>query len=507
MAVFRVFALVVLVNYGSAVLQHSEQSSQANHLRASAKHPQTQGEPDFSVTQEVLQNDGDASYTITVTVGGQQLQAIPDTGSFDLLVFGSFCKTGCGPVGKLYNQSKSSSFQKGTVSTMHQFGSGDAWSSESYDEVISGAVKAESQVFWQVYSADMPILALGDFQAILGLGPPDSSLKMALEDAAQVEKEVKYLLAAGGVITEAQKKIANNYIQLAEHAKTARSIAADFDLRSYSICLGRASGSPGALVWHDVAPESRPVNMFRTIEMQDDMFWSAKLEYVALGSMRTSSGIEKRTPLGCGQRPCKAIVDSGTSLIVAPREALWQVEDALQKWRALSGNCTDLSTLPNLEFMMGGMPFSLPPSSYVGDLSGDWSLLDPKLQSFLPHLDAQIMSLRTERDRDSQPYDSCVPLIMIMDSAPGEDQQWILGMPFFRQYYTTFTLSPGVTEWRRKAKSMSFALADSHCRPTVDKLLQQGHADEQQRLSIDVSKIRVPHHAMRKRPELPRAEA
>jgi len=499
-----IIALAMLAAFGPAASLHKTERSQVLRGQANARQPTDATSAAAQSVQE-MHNDGDASYTITVSLGGQNLEIIPDTGSFDFLVFGTHCKMGCGPVHRLYNDSLSSTYEKGSAYTLHQFGSGDAWSSESYDTVTSGPAKSEHQVFWEVYDADMPILESGDFQGILGLGPPESSVMIALRDASDVQQEVNYIKSAGGKVSPRQKKIANNYFTLADHAKAARSVAADFGLKSYSICLRRSSGSPGSLIWHDMAPEQRPANMFRTIQSKEgDLFWSAKLEHVELGPLPSALEGQSRTQIGCGQGEgsCTAIVDSGTSLIVAPRDAAWKVEDALRKWRALSGNCTDLSTLPNLEFTMGGMPFVLPPQSYVGDLSGDWSELDPKLQGFLPHLDAQIMKLRTERDSDSQPYDSCVPLIMIMDSAPGEDQQWILGMPFFRQYYTTFTLAQGETEWRRKAASMSFALADSECRPTMDKLLQQRNLDDQQRMRIDVSKIRVPHRVTRKKPEI-----
>jgi len=501
---FSIIALAMLTAFSPAASLQKSKLSQVLQRQPNASQAANESSPRQSVQE--MHNDGDASYTITVSLGGQNIEVIPDTGSFDFLVFGTHCKEGCGPVHSLYNDSLSSTFEKGSAFTLHQFGSGDAWSMESYEKVISGPASSERQVFWEVYEADMPILEEGGLQGILGLGPPESSVLIALKDASDVREEVEYIKRTGGSISPRQKKISDNYLKLAEHAKTARSVAADFGLKSYSICLRRSSGSPGSIIWHDVAPERRPANMFRTIQAKEgDLFWSAKLEHVQLGPLpRANEDHSQRTQIGCGEgeSSCTAIVDSGTSLIVAPRDAAWKVEDALRKWRALSGNCTDLSTLPNLEFTMGGMPFVLPPQSYVGDLSGDWSELDPKLQGFLPHLDAQIMKLRTERDSDSQPYDSCVPLIMIMDSAPGEDQQWILGMPFFRQYYTTFTLAQGETEWRRKAASMSFALADSECRPTMDKLLQQRNLDDQQRMRIDVSKIRVPHRVTRKKPEI-----
>eukprot|EP00448_Togula_jolla_P008284 CAMPEP_0170604242 /NCGR_PEP_ID=MMETSP0224-20130122/19319_1 /TAXON_ID=285029 /ORGANISM="Togula jolla, Strain CCCM 725" /LENGTH=542 /DNA_ID=CAMNT_0010929133 /DNA_START=64 /DNA_END=1692 /DNA_ORIENTATION=+ len=488
------FLLLQALRRSAAVMTSSSAVQQAN-LRSS----QTQ---DWS---QVLNNIADAAYTMTITVGGETIEAIPDTGSFDLLVFSSDCKSGCGPVKRLYNKSASMGYEKGQLSNMHQYGSGSAWSMESYDIVSSGPMWAHHQLFWEVYSADMPILQVGDFQSILGLGPPDSSVTMAEKDAEEVRQELDYLRSLGEV-TPAQEKIANNCFELAKAAKNARSLLTRFDLHSFSICLGAESGSPGRIVWKDRPPQEWPVNVFRTIEMQEgdgDLFWSAKMEYVALGAMPQGHSGAKRTPVGCMDGACTAIVDSGTSLIVAPQEAAWKVEEALEKWRALSGNCTDLSSLPNLEFMMGGIPFSLPPESYVGDLHGDFSNLDPALRRFLPHLERHT---RLSSEQSYPEYDTCTPLIMVMESGFGERPQWILGMPFLRQYYTMFTVGPGSAPWRRSAKSMSFARADASCQPKhPEELLQEQEQKvhgQERRMRIDVAKLRLPHWATRKRPSL-----
>jgi len=429
------------------------------------------------------------------------MEAVPDTGSFDFLVFGSKCQTGCGPVDNLYNQSKSGSFHKGETYTLHEFGSGDAWASESYDVLKVGPLQVEKQLFWQVYSADMPILRSGDFQGILGIGPPESSVTIALNDAKEVRKEIKEIEKYGQV-TPDQQKIAENYFALAKHAKKAVSVAANLDLESFSICLGRRSGSKGYLVWHDTAPQDRPTNMFRTVPVQEGLFWAAALESVQLGALPGASDGQHSTPIGCSDGPCTAIVDSGTSLLVAPSSAAWQVEEALDKWRALSGNCTDLSSLPNLEFKMGGIPFTLPPESYVGDVSGDWEKLDPDLRRYLPHFERKMQSLKS--GSEFQGFDACTPLLMVMDSSFDNVPVWILGMPFFRQYYTTFTLGPGPEPWRRSAKSMSFAHSDAKCKPVAaEQLLREAEApSEERRLRIDISKLRIPHWVKRKAPSL-----
>eukprot|EP00448_Togula_jolla_P028552 CAMPEP_0170618794 /NCGR_PEP_ID=MMETSP0224-20130122/27153_1 /TAXON_ID=285029 /ORGANISM="Togula jolla, Strain CCCM 725" /LENGTH=504 /DNA_ID=CAMNT_0010944801 /DNA_START=66 /DNA_END=1580 /DNA_ORIENTATION=- len=449
-------------------------------------------------SRQLMHNNGDVSYTISMVVGNQTIEAVPDTGSFDLLVFSSLCKFGCGNPKFLYNRTQSLNFEHGQNYQEHSFGSGKTMSYEAYDTVRAGNLWSKRQLFWEVYSADMPILIDLNFQAILGLGPPSSSIEIAVQDAREVKHELDSLPGATS-LSAGQTRLATHYYEIADLAKKARSVAASFQLQSFSICLGRSVGSPGVIVWHDLQPEERPVNVFKTVPLKGGLFWSAQLENVALGALPSGQD-DSKTSLGCSDVACTAVLDSGTSLIVAPQQAVAQVNEALTKWRALSGNCTDLSTLPHLEFEMGGSLFRLPPESYVGDLSGDVSKLDPDVRRFLLHLQSpnqtRLSALQGGRDHHSV-FDACTPMLMVMDQDPSRPPQWILGMPFFREYYSTFSLGQAKLPWRRQAMSMSFAKAGPDCYPADSDVQMPDEALRQtRRMRIDISKLRVPRWAL-----------
>merc|ERR1711879_906613 len=90
----------------------------------------------------------------------------------------------------------------------------------------------------------------------------------------------------------------------------------------------------------------------------------------------------KAKKVGCYNGNCSAVIDTGTSLIVAPTEMANKIFDAMKEWIEAGGTCDDLSKLPDLEFNLNGKPFSLPPDLYVGTLEGE---LEEDMREFMPH--------------------------------------------------------------------------------------------------------------------------
>jgi len=129
--------------------------------------------------------------------------------------------------------------------------------------------------------------------------------------------------------------------------------------------------------------------------------------------------------LGC-THGCDAIIDSGTSVIAAPSFAVRQVAEALTQ---LNSNCSNLEALPDLVFKLGGHTFSLPPSSYVAEVIGD---VPEYLKAKMPFLGSSKRA--------------CELMIMDMGGITEGGEMWILGVPFFRKYYTTFELGSSLAE-------------------------------------------------------------
>jgi len=259
--------------------------------------------------------------------------------------------------------------------------------------------------------------------------------------------------------------------------------------------------------------------------VKGDLYWSATLSNVKLGAnidIGTSEFNMDGYHLGCNPlmgENCSVVIDTGTSLIVAPARITEMITRLIDKWQDEGGDCDDLSSLPDLEFEMNGKPFSLPPTSYVGTMSGE---PQSDLKALLPKVFGE--------KRENSPYGNrgnCVPLIMALDADSQLGSLWILGMPFFRKYYTSFQfetqaipemptpIGMGGTSSQihltrdprnLRAATMAFSVQDLKCRPGIKPEAEvaakkkAGFIGKHRRgppvkaqLHIDASKLRVPH--------------
>eukprot|EP00747_Dinoflagellata_sp_TGD_P124462 gnl/TRDRNA2_/TRDRNA2_173990_c3_seq20.p1 gnl/TRDRNA2_/TRDRNA2_173990_c3~~gnl/TRDRNA2_/TRDRNA2_173990_c3_seq20.p1 ORF type:complete len:439 (-),score=53.76 gnl/TRDRNA2_/TRDRNA2_173990_c3_seq20:72-1388(-) len=287
----------------------------------------------FSANQpyrQRLNNFRDVRYTADLEIGGQSLQALIDTGSFEVLVLSDACKT-CGKA-KSYRKNASSTYKNSTGRLVTQkFDSGSVKSVEGFETVQVGPYSAIDQAFWEVIEAQMPILQSSSrFSAILGLGPPKSA-NMLVTKNAEVE---------------------------AGQRPSRRTLVQNLGVSTYSMCLGRKPGSPGYFVWNDINPAIMP-SVFTRIPVVGAMHWGVDLRNVRLGHQPWEmTSVESR--LGC-QNGCGAIVDSGASLITVPEVVVQQVKAAIRV-----NNCSSVEALPDLVFNFGGHEVSLPPDSYIG---------------------------------------------------------------------------------------------------------------------------------------------
>mmetsp|Transcript_53966 Transcript_53966/g.150071 ORF Transcript_53966/g.150071 Transcript_53966/m.150071 type:complete len:540 (-) Transcript_53966:72-1691(-) len=443
-------------------------------------------------TRQVLDNLGDVQYTANIYVGEQKLKAIVDTGSFELLVFGQNC-TMCGSPRKLYDHTKGSGYSSSGFTQQHNFGSGTTDSVEARDTVVVDGLRIKAQKFWEVVDADMPILDEDSFQAILGVGPPRSALKFAKHEAQEVHKQYHDYIKTGQTVTEQVRNVVKHYDDAVVHAKNGTSVAENLDLASVSICLGQKSNSKGYFTWDDHAIQTTP-EKFVHVNVVGEYYWSASIGSVEFenASMQHTHGrpMQADNLIGCADANCSAIIDTGTSLLVAPSDFVHSVYTLVDSWAQDGGTCDDLSKLPDLHFTLNGVPLSLPAESYVGQIEGD---VHDEVAKFMPMLFRQTRGLGDLKS-------SCQPLIMTMDAVSQFGPMWILGMPFFRKYYTSF-------EFRRlkgarfpDAARMAFAVADEKCKPGM-RPPNTAHAKDraelqterrQAQLRVDASKLRVP---------------
>jgi len=417
----------------------------------SAQRSQIGGGKRVSSVQQDLVNHDDMEYTARITVGGQELNVVVDTGSYDLLVFSNKC-TACGTDG--FDSSKSDSFSSGGLIVDHRFGSGTCNSTDAYDDVLLGELVSNHQSFWQVEEANMPVLAKMNFQGVLGVGPPNAAVQKAKDDAMAAKYMHKHDLE-------------QHYAELIEHAESTSSLASSLGMETFSFCLGSAPGSLGTVLWQDSTPEERGDASFITVPVEGEAYWATKLQNVKIGDKQFGTD---------GSDGGMAIVDTGTSLIAAPAKVVDMVSEMLASLPGLDDECSDVSSLPNIEFNIGDGILSLPPSAYAGKIVGD--LASSEVDG-LP-------SLLQKRKSGG-----CGSTLLKMDIRSEQGDVWVLGMPFFRKYYTTFQLD-GATSSRPEAKSISFTEHDGDCRPTTSSFLQLDQNKKHQTFSVDPSMVKVP---------------
>jgi hypothetical protein len=247
-----------------------------------------------------LTNFNDVLYTSPVTVGGHNLKAIVDTGSFDQVVLSTECQR-CGNSHDLYHD-KSSVKAGARVLGILSYGSGTVYTTEVTDSFSVGPLSNNKQPFWAVTDAEMSLLEENAFQVIFGIGPPASVLKFAQEELREIHRELHGFTRNGGSVDATIKEIVGRYEGNVIHAKTTTPFESAMGIRSVSACFFKPSGSGGFIIWDDDAAETVPT-VFQNTPVVGNDFWSAKISGVKFGRVHGGSSeslFGSPTQLGCG---------------------------------------------------------------------------------------------------------------------------------------------------------------------------------------------------------------
>lgn len=347
--------------------------------------------------KQTLYNKQNMQYHADFVMGGQTIQGIFDTGSFELVVRSSRC-TACKHPTAPYDHTKSKTYQYNGSQVQHVYGSGPCVSLLGYDDICVGNMCAPRQAFWEIVQHQIPVLDQATFAAIVGIGPQFG------------------------------------------YGNQEKTLLMSYGIEEFSVCLQRESGANGVLNWGAIASEETKRASFISVPSIGSHHWTATMTDIYFGPKGGPR------PAGheviCKPGECAAVVDSGTSLIAAPTALLMKLSMMIPP---IQEDCSNLHDLPTLHLSMGdGNQFTLPPSAYVMRIKGGtlqansvWDIL-----FFKPKVRKQNM---------------CMPAFMQMDMPSDEGLLWILGMPFFRYYHTSFD---------RKNKAMHFANAGPGCEPT-----------------------------------------
>jgi len=429
-------------------------------------------------SRQVLSNYNDVQYVAFMEVGGQTISGIVDTGSFELAVFSTACET-CGQAAK-YTPALSPNHARGKLTSRQIYGSGGTTSQEAVDMVSIGPYAPKLQSFWEVIAATMPVLDTSGFQAIIGVGPPETPSMDAEARLKAVVQNISKYNEAGLEVPSELLLLENEKRKLFEATQKRTVMLETFGTKMFSICFGKEPNSDGYMIWNDTAPLMKP-DYFKRVPVVGKHTWSVSLggpqfEYPPTAKDKWYDG----GSLGC-EGGCGALLDSGTSIMAMPGPVL----NHLVMLTLQPGfNCSRMWEMPSIKLKLGDHEVSLPPDTFISEVVD--SYVPEYLQSFV-----RLRRLRSINNGSSRqrPGGRCDLMVMESTASSPRGQLWILGAPFFRQYYTTFEVSGRSNQNR----AVHLARASDTCTPAApgDNPKFPPRSELYQRL-IDPAKLWVP---------------
>ena len=310
-----------------------------------------------------LSNYQEAQFYGPVGLGtpAQTFQVVFDTGSSNLWVPSQQCTAISCRLHNRYDSSKSSTYKANGTEFKISYGSGSIKGFGSNDVCTLGDLVIQGQDFAEVTKEIGPSFIAGKFDGILGLGFDTISVNGITPPW--------YNLMAQGLVKE---KVFSFWL-----SKTP-SLTEGGELTLGGYNTKRFTG--------DI--HYAPVTV--------QAYWQIKMDNFKMGA--TSF---------CNASGCKAIVDSGTSLMTGPTSAVKEINKMLGcktvlmecMWDA----CPEFSTLPTVEITVNGKVLPLSPKEYILDVNGQ-----------------------------------CISGFMGMDIPEPMGPLWILGDVLMEKYYTIF---------------------------------------------------------------------
>ena len=318
---------------------------------------------------EIIKDYGNAQYFAVVEIGTppQSFEVIYDTGSSNLWV----PKVGCTHCGlpfishkKKYDESKSSSYEEDGEDFEIMYGSGSVKGFFSKDDItLAEDIIIDAQDFAEVTDAGGLGVAysLGKFDGILGLGFSSISI--------------------GGRTTVFENAIKQNKV----------------DQPIFAFYLG--DNGPGELTFGGY-DSSKFEGELTYVKLEAATYWEITLDEISCGDYKKE---------GSDDNKIKAIVDSGTSLIVGPKAEIAALATSIGAKANIMGeytiDCAKVPDMPDVVFTIGGIEYSIPGPKTVIQAQG-----------------------------------TCLFAFMGLEIPPPAGPLWILGDVFMREYYTVFNV-------------------------------------------------------------------
>ena len=255
----------------------------------------------YTVSQElgsapvVVKNFEDAQYYIEISIGNppQSFKVVPDTGSSNLWVPSKTCdKTNIACLlHDKYDNTKSSSFAKNGTAYSIKYGSGACSGFMSNDDVTVGGLTVKSQTFAEVTKEPGIAFVAAHFDGILGLG----------FNTIAVTHATPWWY----------------------HAVDQKLV----DEPVFAFYLNRTAGGDGELLLGGV-DESHYTGNFTSVPLTNETYWEFKMDGIKIGTDDSHC-----------KGGCKAIADSGTSLLAGPTAAVAAINKAIGAVGVITGEC------------------------------------------------------------------------------------------------------------------------------------------------------------------------
>jgi len=325
--------------------------------------------PKASPTPVAISDFLDTQYYGPITLGtpAQDFNVVFDTGSSNLWVPSQKCDWTDIPcwLHNRYDSSKSKTYVANGTSFTIEYGSGSMEGFLSQDTMGIGGLKVQNQVFAEATSEPGLAFIAAQFDGIMGM----AFLTISVDHVIPVW----YNIISQGLVP---KPLFSFYLQTGgSGTSTGELLLGGIDSSHYS----------GPMKW---------------VNLISKTYWEIQMDTLS---------VEGHTGQLCNK--CKAVVDTGTSVIAGPTAAVTQINTWLGattvEGEGIFAVCPNLTALPDITFTLNGTGYVLTPAEYVVEVT----LLGQT---------------------------QCITGFIGIDIPAPYGPLWIIGDTFIRAYYTVF---------------------------------------------------------------------
>eukprot|EP00747_Dinoflagellata_sp_TGD_P210008 gnl/TRDRNA2_/TRDRNA2_83353_c2_seq1.p1 gnl/TRDRNA2_/TRDRNA2_83353_c2~~gnl/TRDRNA2_/TRDRNA2_83353_c2_seq1.p1 ORF type:complete len:234 (+),score=41.80 gnl/TRDRNA2_/TRDRNA2_83353_c2_seq1:37-702(+) len=194
--------------------------------------------------------------------------------------------------------------------------------------------------------------------------------------------------------------------------------------------------------------------------------------------------------VGC-EPQCGALLDTGTSLITVPDAVYNKIYDQIKGLFGGVGKKCDVQKLPDLVLNIAGHEYKLPPSAYVSATYANKGFHE-SAPGETPK-SAPTKSLDVVSTNSSDLFYCELAIMKLGDRKSQFGPLFIIGMPWFRQYYTMFNLGKDGKDKRTVHVTEANAQCDPLPGASFATIPGRRREDTMTMKHVDFSKAWLPH--------------